>query len=567
MTRRQRVPRSRFPAVAIALALGTTLLIAGSNSTSLSNGAQLAVSITSPTTGDEFEVPPGIPTINVGVTGSASVGLGEPDASFIYIMDTSGSTGAGSGTGCSPILNCEKQFFVALNNAVAADGSTDEAGFITFDDAAHIHDMQTAAGFQNFTLPSDPNVASVINASVTGGVTNCTDALNKALTLVAASSNSVNNVVFASDGLCNSGGSLAGAAAALAGTGAIVNSIAVGSGSNCTSNGGTGTLNQIAANGGQCYQVPDPGDLPDLISNLIGSTLQSLSKQIDGGGFAGIPNGNISLPLPQPGAVSVNYTESADSLAPGDHTVCVKANGSDVLGGTANVTQCETIHLLQLSATPATATNDLTVDSSHTVTATIAGDPGQVAGRLVNFVVGGHNAGAAGACNTAGCLTDAAGQVSFTYSVPVAPASIGTDAIAVSSLIGGNHSTVTVQKIWADLTPPVSACTPSVNPSGGNIPKASKTNEDGFFVGTAIDVVDPNAKVYVIDLGTGTTFGPFASGVHIKYTQAPGVTPKIEPMSGAVQWHIWGKGDLQVKGVDGSGNASTANCFVPPLPK
>ena len=566
MTPRQRVPRSLFPAVAVALALGTTLLIAGSNSTSLSNGAQLAVSITSPTTGDEFEVPPGVPTINVGVTGSASVGLGEPDASFIYIMDTSGSTGGGSGTGCSPVLNCEKQFFVALNNAVAADGSTDEVGFVTFDTNASIHDMQTAAGFQNFTLPSDPNVASVINASVIGGVTNCTDALSKALTLVTASSNSVNNVVFASDGLCNSGGAVGPAAAALAATGAIVNSIAVGSGSNCTSNGGTGTLNQIAANGGQCYQVPDPGNLPDLISNLIGSTLQSLSKQIDGGAFAGIPNGNISLPLPQPGAVSVNYTESADNLAPGDHAVCVKANGSDVLGGTANVTQCETIHLLQLSATPATATNDLTVDSSHTVTAAIAGDPGQVAGRLVNFVVGGHNAGAAGACNTAGCLTDAAGKVSFTYSVAVSPSSIGTDAIAVSSLIGGNNSTVTVQKIWADLTPPVAACTPSVNP-GGNVPKAHKTNEDGFFVGTAIDVVDPNTKVYVIDLGTGTAFGPFASGVSIKYTQAPGVTPKIEPMSGAVQWHIWGKGDLQVKGVDGSGNASTANCFVPPLPK
>jgi hypothetical protein len=126
---------------------------------------------------------------------------------------------------------------------------------------------------------------------------------------------------------------------------------------------------------------------------------------------------------------------------------------------------------------------------------------------------------------------------------------------------------VTVQKIWADLTPPVAACTQSVNPSGGNIPKAHKTNEDGFFVGTAVDVVDPSAKVYVIDLGTGTTFGPFASGVNFKYTQAPGVTPKIEPMSGAVQWHIWGKGDLQVKGVDGSGNQATANCFVPPLPK
>ena len=26
-------------------------------------------------------------------------------------------------------------------------------------------------------------------------------------------------------------------------------------------------------NGGQCFEVPDPNDLPDLIPNLIGSTL------------------------------------------------------------------------------------------------------------------------------------------------------------------------------------------------------------------------------------------------------------------------------------------------------
>ena len=136
----------------------------------------------------------------------------------------------------------------------------------------------------------------------------------------------------------------------------------------------------------------------------------------------------------------------------------------------------------------------------------------------------------------------------------------------MTSIIGGNNSTVTVEKIWADLQPPVVGCTASVNP-GGHIPKASRSNEDGFFLGTADDVVDPTASVYVVDLGTGTSFGPFASGVHFKYTQAPGVTPRIEPMGGAVQWQIWGKGDIQVVGVDGSGNQATANCFVPPKPK
>ncbi len=60
--------------------------------------------------------------------------------------------------------------------------------------------------------------------------------------------------------------------------------------------------------------------------DLIGTTLDSLAISIDGGADAPIPNSDISLPLPQPGAVSVNYTTSADGLAPGDHTICVTAD-------------------------------------------------------------------------------------------------------------------------------------------------------------------------------------------------------------------------------------------------
>lgn len=546
------------------IALITALVTAGSNSTTLSNGADLTVTIDSPLTGTEFEVPPGVANIDVAVTGSASVGLGEADATFIYVIDTSGSTSVGGGTGCSPILNCEKEFFTQLNAAVAADGSTDEVGIVNYGDTATIRDMQPAGGHQNFTLPSDPNVNTVINSLTASGLTNCTNALQDALTLVNASSNSVNSVVFASDGLCNTGGDLTAAANALAASGAIVNAIAIGTGSSCTTDGGTGRLDEIPANGGTCVHVQDPGNLPDLIDNLTGTTLQALSIQVDGGAFS--PITNTSLPLPRPGAVSVDYTASADDLGPGDHTICVKADGSDALGGTASVTQCETIHLLQLSASPATADNELGVDNTHTVTAHIAGDAAQVSGRDVTFVVGGQNGGTTGTCTlNVDCTTDAAGNVSFTYTVPIAPSSLGTDTITVTSPIGGNISTVIVEKRWIDTTPPVTACSPGVNPAG-HVPNGS--NEDGFWLLLATDAVDPNPQIFVVDSGTGTIFGPYTNGTNIKYTEANGATPSASPGSGAVAWQIKGQGDMQIYAVDGSGNQSAPLfCLVPPPPK
>ena len=93
-------------------------------------------------------------------------------------------------------------------------------------------------------------------------------------------------------------------------------------------------------------------------------------------------------------------------------------------------------------------------------------------------------------------------------------------------------------------------------PNGGQ-------NEDGFYkigsdVGTAVTVVTG-----------GVTFGPFASGSVIKYTQAPGAAPTSKTIgsstgqAGAVIVHITGPDELVVVSVDGS----RTTCFVPPPPK
>ncbi len=323
--------------LAIALtALGMTASFA--STTTLSNGAQLEVTIGSPATGTEYNIPSGDTTVDVPVTGTASIGIGAPDAKIIYVMDFSGSTVNPGGT-CGTILACEKAFFVALNDAVEIDGSTANVGVVKFASSSAI-----ALGL---TAPSSPAVDAAITSGAAGGATNCAAGLTDAQALIAAApANGTNIVVFASDGLCNTGAAVTGPAGALAADGVVVHSVAIGADSNCTSNGGTGTLSQIAGNGGLCTAVANPSSLPNIIQSLIGSTLVSLSMSVDGGPSAALPNSAITPDLPAPGAISVAYATTALDLAPGSHTICVTASGTDVLGDSKSTTECVTVLVL-----------------------------------------------------------------------------------------------------------------------------------------------------------------------------------------------------------------------------
>ena len=137
----------------------------------------------------------------------------------------------------------------------------------------------------------------------------------------------------------------------------------------------------------------------------------------------------------------------------------------------------------------------------------------------------------------------------------------------------GNSVTETYLKTVVDTTAPVSNCVESVNPSGKNIPAApgkggQGQNQDGFYQISATDAVDPDLELYIVDDGTGTVFGPFASGSNIKYTEANGADPSIKPGSGDVDWKINGQGDAAAYAVDSSGNVgAVAVCLVPPDPK
>ena len=116
-------------------------------------------------------------------------------------------------------------------------------------------------------------------------------------------------------------------------------------------------------------------------------------------------------------------------------------------------------------------------------------------------------------------------------------------------------------------------CQETVNPHGQTIPPAGATlpgpkggqNPDGFYlIGSNV-----GTDVRVVDLGSGTVFGPYPSGTVIKYTQAPGTTPSEKKIgstngqAGAVLVHITGTGDMAVRTVDNH----DIDCFVPPPPK
>jgi hypothetical protein len=579
---------SRLGAV-LGAGLVTVLLavpaLAGTTSTTLANGADLSVTIDTPTTGDTFLVPPGDTTVDVPVTGSASIGEGEPNVHWTYVIDVSGSAGAPcAGT---TVVGCERQAVLNLNAEVVADGSAVDVGVAIFGGNAASADMSPDGGEQLLSAPDSPNVGTVVNSvdigtvgqftvrNVNSGQTNFTAGLQAALNSVAASAAASKNVVFLSDGGSNTGGGGFNAAVgALDAAGATIYSFAVGPASSCAG-GSDGTLQQMAtATGGTCTAVPDPADLPDIITNVTATELTSVSLTVDAAPTA---FDTLVPPPPFAGPGSTDFTATAADQAPGTHEVCASAVGLGPASDPASeqtVTRCESYDVFGFELAPATETNELGMDNEHTVIATVTGAAGKLAGWPVDFEVAGQNAGATGTCVPASCETDADGNVTFTYTVPVAPASLGTDTIFATVDINGETGTLDVEKIWEDTTPPVAMCVEGPNPSG-NVPAApgqggQGQNQDGFYTLSATDDVwpDEDVEIYVEDDATGFVFGPYANPTNIKWTEANGAPPRERPGSGLVDWRLRGQGDALVYAIDGSGNVSDpVSCLVPPAPQ
>jgi hypothetical protein len=147
---------------------------------------------------------------------------------------------------------------------------------------------------------------------------------------------------------------------------------------------------------------------------------------------------------------------------------------------------------------------------------------------------------------------------------------VGYAVDAVNTAVGGGSTNTASEDQYSGpcveyvnphgkVIPPAGLTPPGTNPKGGE-------NPDGFYqVGNT-----GGGDVYVIDLGSGTVFGPYPGGTAIKYTQAPGKTPEEKTIgsdtgqAGAVYTHITGTGDFQIVPV---GTGPTQTCLVPPPPK
>ncbi|MGB7818676.1 MAG: vWA domain-containing protein [Ornithinibacter sp.] len=567
------------------LALATAApALAGSTTAPLPNGADLTVEVTSPVDGDTFVVPAGATTVDVPASGSASVAVGTPSVSWVYIVDVSGSTSFACGG--STILGCEKAAVAGLNDLVVTDGSAIDVGLGIFAEGGAAADISSSAGNQLVTAPTSPDVDTVIGSISEGGVaqftprsvgsgfTNFAAGLQAADTIVQAAAGTSVNVVFLSDGASNTGGGSFAAALAAVSSDATIYPFAVGASASCSA-GTDGTLDEMAtASGTSCFSVPDPADLPDVIKNVTATSLTGLAVEVD----SGAATETVVPALPQAGPTSVAWTAPLEDLAPGSHEVCATATGvGPASDATAeeSVERCETFSVFGFALTLPTATNELGSDDTHTVTATVSGPAGELGGWPVDFSVDtGPNAGESGTCAPASCQTNASGQVTFTYTVPMEPDSLGTDTISGTLDVNGDTVALEVEKLWQDTTPPVAECTPSTNPSGHTPAAPGKggqgQNQDGFYRLLASDDVWPSdsLEVFVKDTQSPTVFGPFGVDTDVKWTEANGAKPSQKRGSGEVEWKLKGKGDMEVYAVDGSGNVSdTVVCLVPNAPK
>ncbi|HEU4382969.1 MAG TPA: hypothetical protein VFR85_05625 [Anaeromyxobacteraceae bacterium] len=587
----------RWPAVlSAAAAFAATSLFAGCGSDKPTAAkanlavtgelpARTAISVTVdvPPDGSLVASPPGAVTLE----GTAAVGAGAvAPGTLVFALDASQAAQAASAGLCDPgatgkatLLGCE--IAAALKaNGQANPATVTRVGVVIFggggeSSATAQADMSGATGAQPFALPG-ADVAAVLGSITAGNVAmftsysvpTATPSFGAGLQAagVLAGPGPGKTVVFLANGANAAGPAVASVAFP---DGVVVRAFSLGDHGCGDDASGFGSLQQVAdrgAPGSACQRLAALADMPDVTVAEV-PRLESLSLVVDGGAPVDI-SASATPALPQDGPATVQYSHRVEGLLPGIHELCVRATGSDN-GGQGTLDACVSVTVASIGLAPETHVSELgTPGQTHIVVATVAaGADGGVPGVPVSFeILSGPNAGATGSGTT-----DSAGQTSFTYAARQGLAGLGTDLIsACFADVEETQACAQATQEWVDTTPPVPSCPPGPNPSG-NVPGSAGQggqNPSGFYRLVAVDAVDPDPQVFLRDAGSGTVFGPFHSGVAVKYTQAPGRRPEQMPMAGQVAWHIFGRGDAEVYGRDAVGNTSEPVwCLVPPKPK
>ena len=157
-----------------------------------------------------------------------------------------------------------------------------------------------------------------------------------------------------------------------------------------------------------------------------------------------------------------------------------------------------------LTLTPASGTDP--AGGTHTVTANVTQGGAALSGQTVSFQVTGQNAGVTGTCAPAGCVTDASGNVTFTYSDTKGA---GTDTINASVTIAGSTQHATAAETWtaAANQPPVAT-------------NSSVTTPQNTPVGATLTATDPDGDPLTYSVVTGPAHGTL-SGTAPKLTYTP----------------------------------------------
>lgn len=359
-------------------------------------GTSIEVSIDDPVSGTEYIVQPG-DTATVDVSGSASVGEGAvvKDTTVAYVLDVSGSMAAiSAGVDCTgdaindSRLVCQEEAIVLTNQAAADPSSVvGLSGVASYATTGAANDVDLGTGGTQLLVSPDfdgnsngtPDIEDVVSGLASGGATCYSCGLNAALSILndASNTSAVNNVIFTSDGENNQGvdvNTLAGSFPA----GTTIHAFAIGGGVSCSSDPfALGSMDEVAAltTGGTCTEVTDISELADVIDEAIGSSLDSLEISVNGGSATTIGNDDIDPDLPQAGPASVDYSTELSGLAPGDHEICVTANGTDA-GGTGDVTACVTIRVIveaQFDVHPTSCPNPINLNRGGVVPVAIVG--------------------------------------------------------------------------------------------------------------------------------------------------------------------------------------------------
>ncbi|WP_026425190.1 vWA domain-containing protein [Actinokineospora inagensis] len=316
----------------------------------------VGMTISEPTEG--AVVPPGA----VPVRGTASIGdtTLPPDTGIVLVVDVSGSTDSVCGTRTT--LGCEVAAGEGVIQQAVHEGSIGSVAVVAFGgdaktadlsppvsdsnpvdeyvrpgtDADHDNVYDTSTVLESLDNGTSGGIGKYTRFDVDSGYTRYPEAVTVAKRVAATMPEHNKLIIFMSDGQ-NNGGSVTDALDPVVDT-IKFHTFAVGTAATCGTVSDSTTLGYIGDHThGGCSEVGDATTLPDVVPNLVRSSLNSVSVSVDGG-----TERQISVPgLPHTGPYTTPYDTTVD-LASGNHRVCVIARGKDVYGDGSAV-QCRNV--------------------------------------------------------------------------------------------------------------------------------------------------------------------------------------------------------------------------------